>query len=189
MPRRAAQKKIFQMISIIKATEEDYQSIVNIGRISVEEAHRDSTTAENLKAYIDSHYSDAAMKEELANANNIYHIIHYNGKPVGFSKIILNALHPDIAAENVTKLDRIYVLAAYHNLKLGLQLLQFNTRLAENNSQSGIWLYTWVGNARAINFYLKTGFKIIGSHKFYVTKTFYNMNHHMLLSLPETKAV
>jgi diamine N-acetyltransferase len=177
------------MISVIKATEEDFQSIVNIGRISVEEAHRDSTTAENLEAYIDRHYSDDAIKEELTDATNIYHIVKYNGNPVGFSKIILNAAHPDIAAENVTKLDRIYVLKEYHNLKLGLQLLKFNTRLAEKNNQAGVWLYTWVGNTRAINFYLKTGFKIIGSHKFYVTETFYNMNHHMLLDLTETGTV
>ncbi|MBK9485825.1 MAG: GNAT family N-acetyltransferase [Chitinophagaceae bacterium] len=173
------------MISVIRATEKDFQPIVNIGRVAVTEAHRESTTAENMKAYIDSNYSDSAIKEELKDPGNIYHIVHYNGKPVGFSKIILNAAHPDIEAENVTKLDRIYILAAYHNLKLGLELLQFNIRLAENNNQSGLWLYTWIGNTRAINFYLKTGFKIIGSHKFYVTETFYNLNHHMLLSLVE----
>lgn len=158
------------MISVIKATEEDFQLIVNIGRVSVAEAHKDSTTAENIKAYIDSNYSDQAMQEELANANNIYHLIYYSGRPVGFSKIILNAGHRDIAAENVTKLDRIYVLKEFHNLKLGLELLRFNTRLAEKNNQSGIWLYTWVGNTRAINFYLKTGFKIIGSHNFMLPK-------------------
>ncbi len=174
------------MISVIRATEKDFQPIVNIGRVAVTEAHRESTTAENMKAYIDSNYSDDAIQEELKDPGNIYHIVHYNGKPVGFSKIILNAAHPDIGAANVTKLDRIYVLTAYHNLKLGLELLQFNIRLAENNNQSGLWLYTWIGNTRAINFYLKTGFKIIGSHKFYVTETFYNLNHHMLLSLSET---
>ena len=177
------------MVSVIKATEEDYQTIVNIGRVAVTEAHIESTTAENMKAYIDRNYSDDAIKEELTDPVNIYHIVHYNGKPVGFSKIILNAVHTDIAAKNVTKLDRIYVLKEYYNLKLGFELLKFNIRLAENNNQSGLWLYTWVGNTRAINFYLKTGFKIIGSHKFYVTETYYNMNHHMLLDLPETDAI
>ena len=177
------------MISVIKATEEDCQPIVNIGRISVNDAHRESTTAENMKAYIDRNYSDDAIREELKDRDNIYHIINYNGKPVGFSKIVLNAVHPDIDAKNVTKLDRIYLLKEFHNLKLGLELLKFNIRLAEKNNQSGLWLYTWVGNTLAINFYLKVGFKIIGSHKFYVTETYYNMNHHMLLDLPETDNV
>jgi hypothetical protein len=33
---------------------------------------------------------------------------------------------------------------------------------------------------------LKTGFTIIGSHKFYVTETYYNLNHLMFLELTET---
>jgi diamine N-acetyltransferase len=143
------------MISVIKATEKDYQPIVTIGRIAVTEAHKDSTSAENLKDYIDRNYSDEAMQEELKDANNIYHLIYYNGEPVGFSKIILNTVHPDIIAENVTKLDRIYVLSDYHNLKLGLELLRYNIRLAENNNQTGIWLFTWDWKYQGYQFLLK----------------------------------
>lgn len=175
------------MISITRATEEDHQAIVNIGKVAVAEAHRDSTTAENLNEYMEKHYNDNAIKEELNDANNIYHIIRYDGNPVGFSKIILNASHPAITAENVTKLDRIYILKEFFGRQLGHALLQFNTGLAKNNNQAGMWLYTWTGNDRAIRFYQKEGFTIIGSHKFYVTETFYNLNHHMFLNLAETE--
>lgn len=171
------------MISVIRATVEDHRPIVAIGKEAVAYAHRDSTSPENLNAYLEKNYSDYAIREELADLNNIYHIIHYNGKPAGFSKIILNTKEPGIKAVNVTKLDRIYLLKEYYGLKLGLELLNFNCRLAINNKQSGIWLYTWTGNKRAIDFYLKTGFTIIGSHKFYVTKTYYNLNHLMFLDL------
>ncbi len=174
------------MISIIRATEDDHRSIVDIGKISVAEAHKDSTALKNINEYIAANYNDNAIKEELSDPNNIYHIISYNGHPAGFSKIILNAVHPNIEEPNVTKLDRIYLLKEFYGLKLGLELLNFNIALVKKNDQSGIWLYTWIGNERAINFYLKAGFKIIGSHRFYVTKTDYNLNHHMFLNLPET---
>ena len=174
------------MISVKRATAEDHRAIVSIGKIAVEEAHRDSTSAKNLNEYLEKNYNDHAIKEELDDPDNIYHIISYNGNPVGFSKIILNAKEPGIVAENVTKLDRIYLLKEFYGLKLGLELLNFNTRLAVNNKQSGIWLYTWTGNTRAIDFYLKAGFTIIGSHKFYVTDTYYNLNHLMFLNLPGT---
>lgn len=172
------------MISVIRATEKDHKSIVSIGKVSVAEAHRESTTPENMNEFLEKNYNDDAIKQELNDQNNIYHIILYNGRPAGFSKIVLNAIHPNIVAENVTKLDRIYLLKEFYGLKLGLELLNFNIGLAKNNSQSGIWLYTWVGNTRAINFYLKAGFTIIGSHKFYVTQAHYNLNHHMFLNLP-----
>jgi diamine N-acetyltransferase len=171
------------MISVKRATVQDHQPIVAIGKVAVAEAHRDSTSAENLNEYLEKNYNEHTIREELSDPNNIYHIISYNGTPAGFSKIILNEMEPDIIAANVTKLDRIYLLKEFYGLKLGLELLNFNTRLARNNKQSGIWLYTWTGNNRAIDFYLKAGFTIIGSHKFYVTETHFNLNHLMFLDL------
>ena len=178
---------MLRMISVMKATESDYNSIVSIGKISVAESHRGSSSAEVMNEYLEKTYNNDAIREELNDINNIYYIINYNDKPVGFSKIILNAKHPDIIAENVTKLDRIYLLKEYYDLKLGLELLNFNIELAKNNNQSGMWLYTWIGNTRALNFYQKAGFTIIGSHKFYVTKTHYDVSHQMFLNFLEPK--
>ena len=127
------------------------------------------------------------IQEELMDENNIYHIIYYNGIPAGFSKIILNAPHTNIQQQNITKLDRIYLLKEYFNLKLGLQLLNFNIELSKRNHQTGIWLFTWVGNKRAVDFYHKTGFSIVGSHQFKVTDTHYNENHQMFLNYNDTK--
>lgn len=175
------------MISVIKATERDRNSIVTIGKISVEESHRGSSSAEVMNEFLERNYNSDAIKEELNDIKNIYYIINYNDKAVGFSKIIFNAKHPNIVTENVTKLDRIYLLKEFYGLKLGLELLNFNIGLARNNGQSGMWLYTWIGNSRAIDFYLKAGFTIIGSHKFYVTKTHYDVSHQMFLNFLEPK--
>ena len=169
------------MISIFRATEKDYQSIVDIGNISVPEAHEGSCPPDDLREYIGNNYNDDAIKKELQNENNIYHILNFNGKAVGFSKIILNSNHPQIAEENVVKLDRIYLLKEFQGHKLGLELLNHNINFAKENKQSGIWLFTWVGNLKAIAFYEKTGFKRIASHQFFVTETTSNLNHQIFL--------
>ena len=170
------------MISVIKATERDHNSIVSIGKISVAESHKGSCSAEAMDDFIGRHYNSDAIKKELDDINNIYHIINYHDKPAGFSKIILNSKHPSIVSQKVTKLDRIYLSKEFYGFKLGLELLNFNIELAKNNDQSGMWLYTWIGNHRAINFYTKAGFVIIGSHKFYVTKTHYDLCHQLFLN-------
>jgi ribosomal protein S18 acetylase RimI-like enzyme len=169
------------MISITRATENDYEVIVNIGNISVGEAHRDSCSEKDMNEYLENHYNDIAIKAELNDAKNVYHILTYNGKPVGFSKIVFNAEHPNIDQKNVTMLDRIYLLKEFQDLKLGFELLKFNIELSKINHQSGIWLFTWIGNTRAVNFYLKAGFKIIGAGMFKVSETHYNENHQMFL--------
>lgn len=171
------------MTSIKRAVRDDAQTIVTIGYTAVGDAHRDSAAEADLKDYLDRNYNVDAISKELSDPNNFYFIISYNGQPVGFSKIVMNASHPNIAVENAAKLDRIYVLKEYFGLKLGFELLHYNIEQAKVHNQSGIWLFTWVGNTRAINFYLKIGFKIIGSHHFQVSDTHYNLNHHMLLEL------
>ena len=175
------------MISIIKAGEKDYRYIVSIGKISVAEAHRGSCSVEDLNQFLETNYNDDAIRKELSDTKNTYHILNFNENPVGFSKIILNAGHPGIEQKNVTKLDRIYLLKEFFDLKLGFELLKFNIELSKRNHQSGMWLYTWVGNTRAVNFYLKTGFTIIGSHDFKVTETHFNPNHHMFFNYDKIK--
>jgi hypothetical protein len=116
---------MLRMISVIKATERDYNSIITIGKLSIAESHRGSCSAEDMTEFLERNYNGDAIKKELNDINNIYHIINYNEKPAGFSKIILNAKHPNIVSENVTKLDRIYLLKEFYGLKLGLELLNF----------------------------------------------------------------
>jgi ribosomal protein S18 acetylase RimI-like enzyme len=171
------------MFSIIKATEKDSDPIARIGYISVEEAHRESCSVKDMKEFLETNYNADAIKKELSDPKNTYHVLRYDGETVGFSKIILNTDHNNIRRKNVTKLDRIYLLREYYDLKLGYELLKFNIDHAKKKDQSGIWLFTWVGNTRAVNFYQKAGFKIIGSHKFRVTDTHYNQHHHMFLDL------
>ena len=172
------------MISITKATANDFHIIAKIGKVAVGETHKASCSTEDLNDFLEKNYTDKAIQEELSLEKNIYHIIYFNGETAGFSKIVLDCEHPNIQQKNVTKLDRIYLLKEFFDLKLGFELLNFNIDLAKRNKQSGIWLFTWVENKRAVNFYLKAGFEITGSHNFKVTETHYNKNHQMFLQFP-----
>ncbi len=146
-------------ITIRPATEQDNELIAGMGKVAVELSHRDSCSVEDMNHFLSAHYTPEAIRDELANPNNCYHIISYETKPAGFSKIIMNMAHPNIAEPNVTKLDRIYLLEEFYDLKLGYELLQFNIGLSKANNQAGMWLFTWTGNERAVNFYKRAAFK------------------------------
>jgi diamine N-acetyltransferase len=168
-------------VSIRPATEHDHKVIANIGRVAVELSHRASCSGEDMNHFLSAHYNYDAIKAELADPKNSYNIICYKGNPAGFSKIILNMEHPNIPEQNVTKLDRIYLLEEFYGQKLGYELLRFNIELSRKNNQLGMWLFTWTGNERAVNFYKQAGFTVIASHKFKVSETHYNPNHQMFL--------
>lgn len=169
------------MISIVKATTHDAVILSQIGKTTFIESHGSSARAEDIDAYVREKYTDEIMANELASPKNNYHILYNDGAIAGYTNIILNEPYTGSPVKNVTKLDRIYLLKEFYGIKLGEELLQFNIHLAKTNGQAGLWLYTWTENKRAVSFYEKSGFKIIGSYDFPISATHSNPNHRMLL--------
>ena len=56
-------------------------------------------------------------------------------------------------------MERLYLLKEFYGLGLGKKLFDFNVGLIKKNNQKGIWLYVWIKNYRALNFYEKVAFK------------------------------
>lgn len=169
------------MISIVKPGKENAQLLANIGRISFIESHGSSAPVEDINKYVKEKFEKNVITEELDNPENIYHLAYYNNQPVGYSKIILTSLHPGIRLKNVTKLERLYLLKEFYHLNVGGELLQSNIELSGNNGQLGMWLFVWKENDRAVRFYKKKGFEIIGDYDFKLTASHSNPNYHMLL--------
>jgi len=169
------------MNSIVKPGLEDAKLLCNIARLSFMESHGHSASPEDVNAYINEKYSDAAFIEELNNATNIYHLIYHDGHAAGFSKIVMDFSYAGAGVTNITKMERLYLLKAFYDLKLGHELLRYNIELAKRNGQAGMWLYVWKENERAVNFYTRAGFRITGSHDFQISPTHTNPNHRMLL--------
>ena len=146
------------------------------------ESHGNSATTEDIRSYINEAYNVEVLRNELSDEANLYYCIFVNSVPAGYSKIVLNSQYPDSQAKNISRLDRLYLLREFYDQNLGSELFEFNLNLVRQNNQSGIWLYAWTENERALGFYRKHGFKIIGSHNFRISETHSNPNHQMLLS-------
>ena len=169
------------MHSICRATQADSQLLTLLGRQTFIESHGSSASRSDIEAYVTTNYHERVFNEELADPNNIYHLLFHNEQPVGFSKIIMDCPDPNIKSQNATKLEQIYLLKEAYDLNLGQALFQFNLDLSKNKGQSGMWLFVWKENERAVRFYLRNGFEVVGSHDFKISETHANPNHQMLL--------
>lgn len=169
------------MSSILRATISDFKLLTDLGKQTFIESHGKSALKSDIDFYIGEKYTYKTFQEELRNPDNIYHIIYCEAQPIGFSKIILNSPTPNIPMDNVTKLDRLYLLKDFYKLKKGLELFNFNVELSKSNNQAGIWLFVWKENERAVNFYMKNGFQVIGSYDFQISATHSNPNHQLFL--------
>jgi len=169
------------MIQIIKATIKHSELIAEIGKQSFLESHGNSASKEDVNHFILKTYNKDAISKEFGNPKVQYHIIYLNYKAAGFSKIELNTSNNCINDLNVTKLDRLYLLKKYYGQNLGSKLFDFNIQFSKKHNQKGIWLAVWLENQRAINFYIKKGFKIVGKYNFKISESHSNPNHIMYL--------
>lgn len=168
-------------IKIVRATQSDADLLVDLATQTFVQSHASSAPKKDIDAYVSEKYNLPVFENELENENYVYHLLYYKGKAVGFSKIILNESHSNIKLKDVTKLERLYILDKYHDLKLGKLLFDFNVKLSKDSGQKGMWLFVWVDNTRAFNFYTKCGFNIIGKHDFRISDTHSNPNYQMML--------
>ena len=168
------------MTYILKAGVRDGGLLAEIGRRTFIESHGSSASAEDIERYVSDTYQEDLIRAELDDPNNLYHVLYHGGQPAGYSKIILNASHRNIEKPNVTKLERLYLLKEFYGRRSGYELLNFNIELSVQYRQCGMWLFVWKENHRAVRFYERTGFKIIGSHDFRISDTHSNPNHQML---------
>ena len=169
------------MIKIVKASIEHSELIAEIGKRAFLESHGDSASTKDINDFISKTFNKESVSKEFENRNSIYHIIYFNDKAAGFSKVELNTSNVNVKDIEITKLDRLYLLKEFYGKNLGSGLIDFNIQLSKDNNQKGIWLAVWTENQRAINFYSKKGFKIVGKYNFKISETHSNPNHIMFL--------
>ncbi len=169
------------MTSIIKTASKDFEILASLGKQTFIESHGHSASSHDIEAYVTEKYTKEIFIKELENENNIYYTLYHNDQPAGYSKIILNSTDENIPSPNVTKLERLYLLKEFYDLKLGLALFNHNIQISKENNQLGMWLFVWKENRRAVKFYKLNGFKIIGDYDFKISENHSNPNYKMLL--------
>lgn len=169
------------MIQIRKATLSDATTLTEVGIQSFKSAHGHSAPKKDIEAYILQNFNEATFEQDLSKTTNHIYLISYHGVVVGYSLLIFNKKDPNIQVEHCAYLSRIYLLEAYYGVGLGKHLFDFIKTLCIENQQKGIWLNVWIENQRAINFYKKLGFEIVGKSDYQISATHSNPNHVMFL--------
>lgn len=168
-------------MTIIRADLNQYKLLAKIGKEAFLEAHGKSASKKDIQAFIEKNYTEKSFYRELMNPENIYHLIYHENQVVGYSKVVLNQKNTNTNDQPITKLDRLYLLKEFYGQNFGSKLFDFIVTFSKEKKEQGIWLAVWVENHRAISFYRKKGFQIIGNYDFKISATHSNPNHIMYL--------
>jgi diamine N-acetyltransferase len=121
---------------------------------------------EDMDQYCSKAFGSNVQRRELLDPVALTVLALSEETIVGYGKVRLRSEASSIASNDAAEIQRLYVANAWHGSRLAHELLR---TLVEAASQSGakcIWLGVWERNARAIRFYEKAGFVVVGEHEF-----------------------
>ena len=128
----------------------------------------------NVINYLNSTFSIEKIKSSISDSQHIYWIVFYKEIAVGYAKIQLNAPSKFIESTQVCKLQRLYILQEYLSKGIGGQLLKLICDKVKVNKGQYIWLSVLKSNKKAIHFYERYKYQIIGEHSSVVGKENFN---------------
>ncbi|WP_034058392.1 GNAT family N-acetyltransferase [Lacinutrix jangbogonensis] len=165
------------MIKIKKANEADTEVLALLGRLTWAESHVHYLDDKNmLIKYLDENFSISKTKQNINTPRQLFYIIYADDLPIGYAKLVVNAINENVASKNSCRLERIFILNDFIPLKVGKQLLTYVEEQAKALQLDTMWLSVYIKNIRAIRFYERNEFKNVGELNFIVNeKSLYSL--------------
>ncbi len=157
------------MIKIKKAKKADTEVLALLGRLTWAESHGHYIDDKNnLLKFLDENFSVSKTEQNINNPKQLFYIIYVDDLPIGYAKLIVNAINENVASQNNCRLERIFILNDFIPLKIGKQLLTYVEEQANALKLDTMWLSVYIKNTRAIRFYEKNEFKYVEELNFIV---------------------
>ncbi len=170
------------MSFIRKATIDDAELLSQLGSITFFEAFGEVNTKEDMESYLQSAFSIQQMKSEIEEDGNVFFLLFQGHEAIAYAKLNVNERVNSLEGKKMVQIQRIYARKKALGTGIGAQLMQQCIKESLAMGMEVIWLTVWQQNMRAVEFYKKWGFEIIGEKKFMVGKKLYN-DHVMSLNL------
>ncbi len=108
-------------------------------------------------------------------------IAYYRGNPIGVAEIIYESTCP-IRKKTIPELSKLYVLERFYGQGIGYKLLETAEETLEKKGHTEFNLEVYIENKRAIAFYKRQGYVVIGNIDFPMeTNTYENFVMHKFL--------
>ena len=166
------------MLQITKATFSDLAIIQRLAHQIWPETYKNILSADQLKYMLDKIYSLPALTEVYEKPNHYSLLAVVNEAPCGFG-----FYHLETPSNNHYHLDKLYLESSFQAQGNGKKMMSYIFKHIHSLGASSISLNVNRKN-KAVNFYLKLGFKIIAEKDISIGNGFY-MNDYVMETMLE----
>jgi diamine N-acetyltransferase len=158
--------KNLQSISLRTADLADAETLARLGAATFTQAFAEYNTEEDMAEYLASAFSPEKQAIELRNPGTEFLIATSENLPVGYVKLDRSDPPKCVTGAQPLEIVRFYVEAEWHGSGISRILMTEVVRRAAAAGNDILWLGVWERNARAIAFYKKWKFEIVGKKEF-----------------------
>jgi len=155
-------------IRIRRAAESDAQSLSALAERTFRAAFAEANTPENMEAHCAATYSRELQLAEIRDSRCETWLVDADQGLIAYVQLRLDAALPKIPGERLIEIRRFYLDASHHGSGLAQQLMAHVLARARATGAEALWLGVWERNPRAIAFYQKWRFLVVGEHIFKV---------------------
>ena len=120
----------------------------------------------NMEAYMSQNFTTQNFSAQMADPRVLFLVAEIGAAPAAFAKLY-NGDAPDcVGGPAPVEIERFYVDRQFHGKGVAQTLMQACFDCARQSGHGTIYLGVWENNHRAIAFYRKCGFEVVGSHIF-----------------------
>jgi len=148
------------------AKTSDAASLAAIAERTFRETFAIDNTEEDINLHCAQKFSAEKQGEEISNQQLTTLLAEVAGELVGFAQLRLAHPAACVKGDRPAELHRIYVSSEWHGRGVANELMRAVYAAAAQAGSDYIWLGVWERNLKAIAFYRKCGFAVVGDHPF-----------------------
>lgn len=168
--------------TIRRATAEDAVTLSALGAATFTETFGPLYPPEDLQTFLAKSHSPESWAGMLADPNRaIWVADHESGRQIGFLVVGACKLPVQNLEPSAGEIQQLYVLAEFHNLRLGSRLMEVGIEWLASQGRAPLYIGVWSENYGAHRFYGRYGFSKVGDYGFSVGET---VDHEFILKRP-----
>ncbi|WP_205781347.1 GNAT family N-acetyltransferase [Planctomonas deserti] len=158
---------------IHRATPDEAPEVARLAELTFALACPPGTAPTAIERFIADNLTEVHFRRYLADENRQVILATDDGRPVGYTMLVHGEPADDDVAVAISlrpsvELSKVYVLQTHHGVGVAGALMDATLDAAREGGAVGVWLGVNKHNERAIRFYRKSGFEVVGSKTFLV---------------------
>lgn len=155
-------------MKIRRALASDSKALSRLAEKTFRETFSSGSRPSDMQKFCEDNYNPEIQLQEINDSNLVTILAESEGQLAGFAQVQLESPKEGLSGTSQSELSRLYVLSQWQGSGVAHKLMSEVLASVAKVQSDCLWLGVWENNARAIAYYSKYDFTIVGEHIFKV---------------------